>query len=211
MKQDNVELLVTEIKEISKKRRLVFLNYEPAFALYTSELYKYGISCGRLLEHDVYYDICENVLKKRAAARAMNLLLARDYAREELINKLKNDYYPEQTIEAAVSYVEKFGYIEDGRYAENFIRSKGSAKSRRQIEQLLKAKGVAADIIERACDDYYGQNEDAELEPVLREMRRKIKGRTELSYEEKMKILAYFYRRGFDADIVRKAFDISME
>jgi SOS response regulatory protein OraA/RecX len=41
-------------------------------------------------------------------------------------------------------------------------------------------------------------------------MSKKIKGRTELSYEEKMKILAYFYRRGFDADVVRKAFDISM-
>jgi regulatory protein len=141
----------------------------------------------------------------------MNLLLARDYAREELNNKLRGDYYPTEAIESAAAYVESFGYIDDDRFAENFIRSKGTTKSRKQIEQLLKAKGVAADIIESSCDDYYGQNEDAELELILPQMRKKIKGRTELSYEEKMKIMSYFYRRGFAQDTIRKAFDISME
>ena len=31
--EDNIELIVTSIKELTKKRRLVYINYEPAFAL----------------------------------------------------------------------------------------------------------------------------------------------------------------------------------
>ena len=29
--EDNIELIVTSIKELTKKRRLVYINYEPAF------------------------------------------------------------------------------------------------------------------------------------------------------------------------------------
>ena len=36
--EDNIELIVTSIKELTKKRRLVYINYEPAFALYAAEL-----------------------------------------------------------------------------------------------------------------------------------------------------------------------------
>ena len=38
--EDNIELIVTSIKELTKKRRLVYINYEPAFALYAAELRK---------------------------------------------------------------------------------------------------------------------------------------------------------------------------
>ena len=41
--EDNIELIVTSIKELTKKRRLVYINYEPAFALYAAELRKFGI------------------------------------------------------------------------------------------------------------------------------------------------------------------------
>ena len=34
--EDNIELIVTSIKELTKKRRLVYINYEPAFALYAA-------------------------------------------------------------------------------------------------------------------------------------------------------------------------------
>ena len=40
--EDNIELIVTSIKELTKKRMLVYINYEPAFALYAAESREVG-------------------------------------------------------------------------------------------------------------------------------------------------------------------------
>lgn len=208
---DEVEFLVTDIKELSGRRRLIFVNYEPAFALYASEIRKYAIKKDTILSAEVYRQLLAEVFDKRAAARAMNLLQAKDYSQKELADKLVKDYYPETAIQHALEYVEKFGYINDSRYAENYIQFKGTSKSRKQIVLFLQKKGIAQEIIERVCDAYYDQNQDAELEPVLEQMRKKTAKIQEFSYENKMKLMGYFYRKGFQADTIKKALDIVVQ
>ena len=68
------ELIVTSIKELTKKRRLVYINYEPAFAVYTAELRKFGIKDGESLRKELYDSLIDDVLSKRATVRAMALL-----------------------------------------------------------------------------------------------------------------------------------------
>ena len=46
------------------------------------------------------------------------------------------------------------GYINDERFAENYVNFKAGNKPRRQIELKLKQKGVDADIISRICDEF---------------------------------------------------------
>ena len=52
--EDNIELIVTSIKELTKKRRLVYINYEPAFALYAAELRKFGIKDGESVRKEAH-------------------------------------------------------------------------------------------------------------------------------------------------------------
>ena len=211
MKNSEAEFLVTDIKELSGRRRLVVINYEPAFAVYTSELKKFDIHKDNILSALTYNTLLTEVLNKRAAVRAMNLLKSRDYARQELIDRLSKDYYPEASISYALDYVEHYGYINDYRYAQNYLQFKGSSKSRKQITVYLHKKGIASDIIEQVCDEYYGESEDIQLNLIVEQMRKKAARIQDFSYENKMKLMAYFYRKGFEAETIKKALDIVVD
>lgn len=211
MKNNETEFLVTDIKELSGRRRLVVINYEPAFAVYTSELKKFDIHKDNIISVGTYNTLLTEVLNKRAAARAMNLLKSRDYARQELIDRLSKDYYPESSVSYALDYVEHYGYINDYRYAQNYLQFKGTAKSQKQITVYLHKKGIAPDIIEQVCDEYYGQSEDVQLNLIVGQMRKKASQIQDFSYENKIKLMAYFYRKGFEADTIKKALDIVVD
>ena len=138
-----MEYFVTSIKEITSKRRAVYVDYEQVFALYAGELRKFGIKEQSYISEDVYDEIM-TVLSKRAVIRGMNLLKNKDYTRAEFIKKLKDGYYPDKAVDAALEYIDRYGYIDDDRYARNYVAFKAPVKSRRIIEQKLKEKGVSA-------------------------------------------------------------------
>ena len=188
-----MEQIVTKIEELSGRRRLVYINGEQAFALYSTEVRRYGIA---------------ELLDKRAVKRAMYLLQAKDYTEKELTEKLQRDFYPQESVEGALAYVRHFGYLSDERFAQMYVQFKGQKKSRKQIELFLQKKGISRELIDQACEEYYGQNEDSELEQILVQMRRKAAGKLPLSYEEKMKLMGSFYRKGFQSDSIKKALDI---
>ncbi len=203
-----MEYLVTALKELTTKRWLVYINFEPAFALYISELKRFSIKEDSILsEHD--FDEIHKILIKRATIRAMNLLKTKDYATKELINKLKQSYYTDIAIDEAVNYVKKYGYVDDYRYASNYVNFKSQSKSRKQIEAFLKHKGIDDDIINEVCIEVYDNQTDIELNQLLVHMRKKLaKTDTVPDYESRQKVVAYYYRKGFSVDVIRKALDI---
>lgn len=203
-----MEYFVTSIKEITSKRRAVYVDYEHVFALYAGELRKFGIKEQSYISEDVYDEIM-TVLSKRAVIRGMNLLKNKDYTRAEFIKKLKDGYYPDKAVDAALEYIDRYGYIDDDRYARNYVAFKAPIKSRRIIEQKLKEKGVSADIIACVCDEYYSDNGECELNQVVSLIEKRT-SKTDISrmdYNERQKLMAYLYRRGFNFDIINKAID----
>ena len=73
------------------------------------------------------------VLLKRAKLRAMHLLEDMDRTESALREKLRQGLYPSDVTEAAIEYVKSFGYLDDVRYAENFVRSRQNVKSKKEI------------------------------------------------------------------------------
>ncbi len=203
-----MEYQVVSIKELNGKRRLVSINYEPEFALYPRELKKYNIVENGFVPESVYNEI-EAVLSKRAAIRAMNLLKSKDYSEKELGDKLKASYYPSSAIDSALEYVKGYGYVDDRRYAANYVAFKAESRSRHQIVGFLQQKGISSDIIQSVCEEYYDDNSDAEYEVLLNQMSKKLcKYDEEPDYETRQKIKAYFYRKGFSAELINKTLDV---
>ena len=69
----DIQYLVTSIVDVNKQRRRVFVNYEPPFVLYNSEIRKYQIKVDSVIMSDIYNEII-TILTKRAKIRAMALL-----------------------------------------------------------------------------------------------------------------------------------------
>ena len=198
-------MMITELKEVSSSRVKVYADEQPAFVLYKGELRKYGLKEGEELSPQIYEKLIGEVLLKRAKLRCMNLLKSRDYTVMQLRQKLKQGFYPEEVIEEALSYVASFHYIDDLRYAEDFIHYNCSRKSRRRIENDLLNKGISKETIGEAWVKWEAvgnvQDEDEQIETLLS---KKHFDASTADLKELRKMYAFLLRKGFSADKIQK-------
>lgn len=203
---------IVEIIQINKQRSKIILDTGESFVLYKGELRILKLKLGSRLSEEDYNAIVKGILPKRCKLRAMNLLKTRDYTAYQLKTKLLDSGYPEYIADEAIEYVKQYGYVNDNRYARDYVKSKIQSTGRNEIKQKMIRKGLDKDVIEEAffqCEqeDISGR-ELWEMEAeVIRKTLVKKGYNHELSYEDKQKILAYFYRRGFDIELVRRVMD----
>ncbi len=195
-------MTITSVEEWRKGRFLIYLNDEPAFALYKNEISAYSISEGEELDEDKYRDILDNVLIKRAKSRTLHILDRNDKTEKELRDKLKENMYPAEAIDAAVESAKKGNYLNDRRYACQYVIEKSRTKSRKAIEMDLKMKGIPADLIESAFSESFDDmNEDpgeSENALILKLIRKRCPepGRTDDKTKEKL--YRYLTGKGFE-------------
>ena len=148
----------------------------------------------------VYQDIYQNTVLRRAKQKAMAILKFMDRTEEELKFKLKQADYSESVISDALSYIKSFHYIDDERYALNYIRFKKDTKSKRQIYAELKQKGIEKGYIDQAFSEEY-ESEDYAVQKAIA---KKTKDVEAMTVEEKAKLTASLYRKGFQLDLIKK-------
>ena len=195
-------MIVTKTGACTKTKYKVYLDGAFAFVLYKGEMARFGIAEGEDIPEETVEKIRTEVILKRAKLRAMHLLEDMDRTESELREKLRQGRYPEEAVEGAVAYVKSFGYLDDARYAENFVRSRKAVKSRREIRMLLSRKGIEDKWIEKAFEICY-ENED-EQEAVLRILRKKKVDPGTADDAQMQKIYGFLARKGFRFDTVRQ-------
>ena len=151
-------MIVTEIKPVTKQKFQIELDGQPAFVLYKGELSRYHIQKDEELSEEIYRELVEQVLTKRAKLRAMHLLEKMDRTKGELRKKLEQGGYPSIAIEAALDYVESFHYIDDARYAARYIEFQKGKKGRARLKMELLQRGIAGEIVARALEEAEGRN-----------------------------------------------------
>lgn len=197
-------MTVTSVLQYGRGKYKVFLDEEFAFVLYKGELLKYGIEQGNEISEDVISDIRDTVLLKRAKLRAMNLLKSRDYTETALRRKLLESLYPLEAVDMALEYVKSYGYIDDLRYAQSYIRSNIGTRSRRDIRSRLKNRGIRDELIDEAFETE-GPFEDEEEELLRHLIMKKCPEPESLDNAGRAKLYAYLYGKGFDPYRVDKA------
>ncbi|MDE7267223.1 MAG: recombination regulator RecX [Lachnospiraceae bacterium] len=199
-------MTVTDIVEISKSKVKIWIDNEAAFVLYKGELRQLDIIKGKALSEECFHHIMKELLVKRARLRCLNLLKGRDYTKYQLTVKLRQGSYPESVIENAVDYVASYGYIDDVRYAQSYIKYAGNAKSKNQIEYDLQKKGVSKQDIKYAYMQCAEKNIFVdEMDLIEKFMRKKNFQKEASTIEERRKMTAFLYRKGFSWDNIRKA------
>lgn len=143
---------------------------------------------------------------KKAAEKAMSLLLQQDRTRKELQDRLYRAGFSEHASEYAMNYVSGFGYIDDLRYANNYILYHKGNRSKKELRYKLRNKGVEADTLALAFESYETEDERKAIEYLL-EKRLKGKAIEELEYQEKNKLIAYLARKGFAITSIKKVID----
>lgn len=195
-------MIVTRTEPCTKTKFKVYLDGEFAFVLYRGEMKRWGICEGGEVADEIAEKIRNEVVLKRARLYAMHLLEDMDRTESALREKLKKAMYPESAVEGAVEYVRSFGYLDDRRYAENFVLSRKDVKSRREIRALLLRKGIppeTADAALETCCESGG-----EYEAIRKIFRKKHFDPVKAGEAERQKIFGYLARKGFRYEDVRQ-------
>ncbi len=191
-------MLIERIEESGKGKIKVYLDDGRFFAVYRKEVRGRNLEPGAELTEGELGDIYSTILAPRARKRAMHLLEQMDRTEAQLREKLRQNGYPEDIVEDAVAYVEKFHYIDDRRYALNYIRYRSENQSRRQLSLKLSAKGVSRDIIEEALMEECGQED--ETPKILGWLKKKHYDPASASLKDRQKIYQFLLRKGFRSD-----------
>lgn len=195
-------MVVTKVEMMTKIKYKVYLDEQFAFVLYKGELSHYRISEGALLEEETVQEILQKVISKRSKLRAMHLLEDMDRSEAALREKLVQGLYPEEAIETAISYVRSFGYLDDARYAMNFVQSRKSSKSRREILYQLCQKGISKETAKEAVEAGFDQEDETDAIRRILEKKRVDPGTA--TPQQMQKLYGYLARKGFRYEDIRQ-------
>ena len=188
-------MTVTEIRPVTKQKYQIEVEGHSPFVLYKGEVFRYHIEKDREISPEIYREIIEEVLTKRAKLRALHLLEQGDRTKKDLEEKLLKNGYPPEAVEAALAYVESFHYIDDKRYALSYIQNQSGRKGRARIQMELRRKGVPQEYIDQAFQE---MEEETDTEAVIRELvQKKRRGQGPMDEKEKQKLYGFLLRRGF--------------
>ncbi|MDF2802498.1 MAG: hypothetical protein K0S61_2401 [Anaerocolumna sp.] len=193
-------MIITGLEPKEKGKYKVYIDEEYHFVLYYKDLQKYKLDQGTEISGEIYRDIYLNTVLRRGKQKAVAILKYMDRTKQELILKLKQADYSDKVIEEVLTYVVKFHFIDDSRYAENYIRSRRDKKSKRQIITELSGKGIDKSLIDEVLLEEY----DSEAEALKKAIEKKFKNAKDLTKEERIKFASSLYRKGFQMDLIRK-------
>ncbi len=188
---------VIKIEEFSKTKCKVIIEGIVPIVLYKKDLKRYQIIEGNSLAEGQISIIMEEILPYRAKARCMKLLQSKDYTEYEIRKKLTTDGYPETVINNTIKYLYGYQYLDDKKYVKLYYQSKKIKKSKKQIILDLQQKGITKETILSVLQDIIGDEGNEDFSCIFRLLRKKRYKDCEATFEEKEKVKAYLFRKGF--------------
>lgn len=135
--------------------------------------------------------------KRQARKKAMRLLERMDRTEKGLREKLTQSGFSAEAAEDAVACMKEYGYINDQRYAENYIFSRIHEKSRQRIFQELYQKGVVRETAEKSWETVFSLEQPDERELLRSTVEKKYMSGSELDEKQMRRLYGYLVRRGF--------------
>lgn len=141
----------------------------------------------------------------RATNAALVFLGYRARSEREVRDRLSQKGYPPETVAAVIERLNGWGYLNDADFArfwtENRVQHK--PRGRRLLEQELRFKGVAPEVVRETLDEAELDEETAALELARDRLRRDASSSLEPEVQRR-RLAGFLARRGYDYDVVRR-------
>jgi len=140
----------------------------------------------------------------KAKDRALYILGYKSYTEREMRNKLREQQYSAEIIDAVIAVLKHYAFIDDNAYAQKFAEDRKTAKhfGNRRIQYELIQKGVSAQIVDEVLNNL--SEEHDELDDAVYLLRKKYPAID--SEKEKARAVGYLQRRGFSWNIIKETF-----
>ncbi len=190
-------ILVTEVEPQQKKkdRYNIYVGGEYYASLGAEACAVFGVQSGGEISEEKLKEAIASDNERYAFDSAVAILARGMRTRKEIETRLLEKNIDADAIDAAIAKLEGYGYINDAKYAEEFVQSAiRSGKPRRAAEYALREKGIERIVIENALAVYTREVEEETAKKTVETLLR--------SGKDKKQIWAALARRGFDYDII---------
>lgn len=144
--------------------------------------------------------------REAAYRTALRALERRPFARRDLQRRLVLKGHLPDLAEAAVERAEAAGFLDDAKYAQQYVasrsaRGRGPARLRRELAQV----GVARELIEAALAELAASEptgEREQIETIIARKRPALEGLP--PYQARRRLLAVLARRGYTGTLARE-------
>ena len=155
---------------------------------------------------------------EEAKLKAMRVLSYGSKSKDALYDKLLDADFTNDAAAAAVACMEELGYINDERMALDYVAYAVESKAfgRARIVNDLCRKGISESIAEAAYDKYEQDRRaepnsfDFELQNAVQILQKRLRqlglDADDLDYGDYRRLKGFLHRRGFDFDLIDKAF-----
>ncbi|MEE3393329.1 MAG: regulatory protein RecX [Lachnospiraceae bacterium] len=161
------------------------------------------------------YDVSDNILSgyddasKDAVKKAMHFLQDADKTEWQVRDSLAKKGFEDEAIENALKYVRAFHYVDDSRYARIYVNTYLDRRSLMRIKQDLMKKHIDENIIEQAIEES-GADDSGALYKDMKKILEKY-DLENLTPKDRQAVMAKAYRKGYNADMIRKCLDSFLE
>ena len=184
---------IKEIVRISKTKNKVILENDYILPLYQNEVRRYKLTEGAYIEESDIEKIISDVLVPRAKNRALYLITSSPKTEKQLTEKLKEQLYCKDVIDEVVAFLNKYDYLNDYIYTENYFSQNISKKGINRIKTELAIKGIKPAIITNVIEE-----NDFDCSDTLVNIIEQRKNRYDFRDKKDLdRFIAFLCRRGF--------------
>ncbi len=195
---------ITAIKsqERDQERVNIFVDGEFAFAVAAELAVLEDLRIGAEITPERIAELQIKDEQSKAVNSALVLLTTRPRSVKEIRTRLKQKGFSEPAIDAALTRVEGWNYVDDAAFARFWVenREANRPRGRRLLEQELRDKGVDREIVRAAIDDAGLDERAAATELARTKMRSYARLEPEVI---RRRLSGFLARKGYGFDVVK--------
>lgn len=194
-------MIVTRLIPDGKYKIHIELDGEKGFSLYKKEIRRLQIEEEMELSEKIVEQIYEKILYPRAKEKALSLLQYRNRTKLEMKQKLEQNGYPKEIINRVDDFLQRYGFLDDEQYTKSYIELYAKKKSKLQMQQDLRRKGISKELFSEIWEE---QPEESEEESLKKLMEKRFRNGNMPTKETFQKHYAFFARRGYPSSMIVK-------
>ena len=197
---------ITDLTPVGKTRTRVTIDYDQTLVLSNRDILQFDLRQDAEIPEDVWEKLCGK-LRSDALLKCGSLLKDMDYTEKALSGKLSGSGFPEEIVRVAVEAMKEAHYVDDRRFAENYLHSHAGSRSRLRLRMDLLNKGIPSDLADEVFADWEEENGSRIFEEEVSQIHELLRKRhydpETADWQETQKTKAFLMRKGYSSEVIR--------
>lgn len=203
-----MKIRITEIKkkEGKKEEFILVLSEGTEIRLLPETYFRSDLTEGSEWDIEYLKELEDNDLLARSKNEILGMLDYRMRTTSEVREKLLKMGYREEIAEKAIDEIKSYGYLDDEKYTNMYIKEKVRFSGKNRILNDLRKKGLDRNITDEIFSTSFRDDEKESCMESARKKYRQLKGRSDNTSDIRNRLFRFLISRGYEYDLIRDVY-----